>query len=274
MTTAEGRPLEGRVAIVTGSSRGIGRDIAHAYSAAGAAIVIGARSEETRSDPRLPGTIHEVASEIEAAGGQALAVRLEMREPESIEECVAAAVERFGRLDIVVNNAAAFVGNLLERIEPRHVDLMMQVNVRGPLAMVRAALPHLRAAAEREGVAHVINISSRAARFPGPGPYAGREGMRAAASPLYGTSKAALERLSQELAMELESDRIAVNVLSPQGGINTPGVLFGQSDPEQPRLDFETAEAMAKSALWIASQPPSFTGHILYDEELREQQSL
>lgn len=274
MTTAEGRPLDGRVAIITGSSRGIGRDIAHAYAAAGAAVVIGARSEETRPDPRLPGTIHEVASEIEAAGGQALALRLEMRDTESIEACVAATVERFGRLDIVVNNAAAFVGNLLERIEPRHVDVMMQVNVRGPLAMVRAALPHLLAAAERDGAAHVINISSRAARFPGPGPYAGLEGMRAAAAPLYGTTKAALERLSQELAMELEPDRIAVNVLSPQGGIKTPGVLFGQSDPQSPRLDFETAEAMAKAALWIARQPPSFTGHILYDEELCAERGL
>ncbi len=272
--TAQDLPLDGRVAIVTGSSRGIGRDIAHAYAAAGAAVVIGARSEETRDDPRLPGTIHEVANEIEEAGGQALALRLEMRDIESIEACVAATVERFGRLDIVVNNAAAFVGNMLKRIEPRHVDVMMQVNVRGPLAMVRAALPHLRTAAEREGVAHVISISSGAARFPGPGPYAGREGMRPAAAPLYGTTKAALERLSQELAMELEPDRIAVNVLSPQGGINTPGVLFGQSDPENPRLDFETAEAMAKAALWIASQPPSFTGHILYDQELCTEQGL
>ncbi len=264
-TDSEVRPLDGRVALITGSSRGIGRDIAHAYAAAGAAIVVGARSEDPRPDPRLPGTIHSVAREIEGSGGQAYALRLEMRDTESIEMCVARAIEHFGRLDIVVNNAAAFVGNLLERIEPRHVDVMMQVNVRGPLAMVRAALPHLRIAAEREGVAHVINISSRAATFPGAGPYAGREGMRVAAAPLYGTTKAALERLSQELAMELEPDRIAVNVLSPEGGINTPGVLFGQSDPKNPRLDFETATAMAKGALWIARQPSSFTGHLLYD---------
>ncbi|NIR60995.1 MAG: SDR family NAD(P)-dependent oxidoreductase, partial [Gammaproteobacteria bacterium] len=131
MTGEQQKPLAGRVAIVTGSSRGIGKDIAGAFAAAGAAVVIGARSEETRSDPRLPGTIHEVAAAIESAGGQALPLRLEMREIESIEDCVSATVERFGRIDIVVNNAAAFVGHLLERIEPRHVDLMTQVNVRG-----------------------------------------------------------------------------------------------------------------------------------------------
>ncbi len=274
MTVAPERPLAGRVAIVTGSSRGIGKDIAHVLAAAGASVVVGARSEETRPDPRLPGTIHEVAGAIEAAGGRALALRLEMRDPESIDACVEATAEHFGRIDIVVNNAAAFVGNLLERIEPRHVDVMTQVNVRGPLAMVRAALPHLRAVATSEGAAHVINISSRAARFPGPGPYAGAAGARAAAAPLYGTTKAALERLTQELAIELEPDRIAVNALSPQGGINTPGVLFGQSDPADPRLDFETADQMAKATLWIALQPPSFTGHIVYDEELCAEQGL
>lgn len=267
-------PLAGRVAIVTGSSRGIGKDIAHALAAAGAAVVVGARSEEPRPDPRLPGTVHEVAGAIEQSGGRALARRLEMRDPASIEDCVSATVEHFGRIDIVVNNAAAFVGNLLERIEPRHVDVMTQVNIRGPLAMVRAALPHLRTAAEREGSAHVINISSRAARFPGAGPYAARADARSAAAPLYGTTKAALERLTQELAMELEPDRIAVNALSPQGGINTPGVLFGQSDPENPRLDFEIAEKMAKAALWIVRQPPSWTGHIVYDEELCAEQGL
>lgn len=272
--TSGAAPLAGRVAIVTGSSRGIGKDVAHALAAAGAAVVVGARSEEPRPDPRLPGTIHEVAGAIEQAGGRALALRLEMRDPASIENCVSATVEHFGRIDIVVNNAAAFVGNLLERIEPRHVDVMTQVNIRGPLAMVRAALPHLRTAAEREGSAHVVNISSRAARFPGPGPYASRAGAREAAAPLYGTTKAALERLTQELAIELEHDRIAVNALSPQGGINTPGVLFGQSDPENPRLDFEIAEKMAKATLWIVRQPPSWTGHILYDEELCSEQGL
>ncbi len=272
--TARAGPLSDRVAIVTGSSRGIGKDIAHALAGAGASVVVGARSEQTRPDPRLPGTVHEVAGAIERAGGHALALRLEMRDPGSIESCVAATVEHFGRIDIVVNNAAAFVGNLLGRIEPRHVDVMMQVNVRGPLAMVRAALPHLRAAAEQEGTAHVLNISSRAARFPGPGPYASRTDARAAAAPLYGTTKAALERLTQELAIELEADRIAVNALSPQGGINTPGVLFGRSDPENPRLDFEIAEQMAKAALWIVRQPPSWTGHIVYDEELCAEQRL
>src|SRR5205814_7303104 len=111
---------------------------------------------------------------------------------------------------------------------------------------------------------------SRAGVFPGPGPYpAGRRG-----GSFYGMIKAGLERLSQGLAMELQDDKIAVNVLSPSGRIRTPGNVFAENDPQNPNLDFEPADLMGKGARWICEQPASFTGHILFDEELCRDKAL
>jgi citronellol/citronellal dehydrogenase len=258
--------LEGKVALVTGASRGIGEYVAKHFAAAGAAVAIAARTEQ-QTDPRLPGTIHTVAAEIEKAGGRALAVRMDMREPESIAEGVKRTVEHFGRLDIVVNNAAILVPGSIESIQPRHIDLIWQIDLRGPILLMREAVPHLRAA----GGGHIINVSSRTAVFPGPGPYP--EGRRGGS--FYGMIKAGLERLSQGLAGELQADKIAVNVLSPQGRIRTPGNIFAENDPRNPTLDFEPADKMGKAALWICEQqPPTFTGHILFDEILCREKGL
>ena len=217
--------LEGKVALVTGASRGIGEDIAKYLAAAGATVVVAARTEEVK-DPRLPGTIHTVAEAIREAGGKAVALRMDMRDPESISAGVAKTVDEFGRLDIAVNNAAVLVPGTIETVQPRHIDLLWQIDLRGPILLMREAVPHLRAA----GGGHIINISSVAAVFPGPGPYA--EARRGGA--LYGMLKAGLERLSQGLAMELQPDAIAVNALSPRGRIRTPGNLFAENDPREP----------------------------------------
>ncbi|MBI5948754.1 MAG: SDR family NAD(P)-dependent oxidoreductase [Chloroflexi bacterium] len=257
--------LEGKVALVTGASRGIGEYIAYHLARAGASVAIAARTEEVK-DPRLPGTIHSVAKTIEDAGGRALAVRMDMREPEEIAAGVKRTAEHFGRLDIVVNNAAILVPGTIESIQLRHIDLIWQVDLRGPILLMREAIPHLRAA----GGGHIINISSVAAVFPGPGPYAQpRKG-----GAFYGMIKAGLERLTQGLAMEVQEDAIAVNALSPQGRIRTPGNMFAQNDPANPSLDFEPADAMGKAARWICEQPASYTGHILFDEDLCRERGL
>lgn len=257
--------LDGRVAIVTGASRGIGEYVAKELGRAGAAVVVGARTTEQK-DKRLPGTIYTVAQAIKDEGGRAEGIYMDMREPESISAGVAKTVETFGRLDIIVNNAAILVPGTIETIQPRHIDLIWQVDLRGPILLMREAIPHLKAA----GGGHIINVSSRAGVFPGPGPYppARRGGA------FYGMIKAGLERLSQGLAMELQEDLISVNVLSPQGRIKTPGNIFAQNDPENPDLDFEPADAMAKGARWICEQPPTFTGHILFDEDLCREKGL
>jgi len=258
--------LEGKVALVTGASRGIGEDVAKYLAKAGASVAVCARTEEVK-DKRLPGTIHSVAAEIEKAGGKALAVRMDMRDNESIAEGVKKTVDHFGRLDIIVNNAAILVPGTLESIQVRHIELIWQVDLRGPLILMREAIPHLRAA----GGGHIINVSSVAGVFPGPGPY--KEPRKGGA--FYGMVKSGLERFSQGLAMELQDDQIAVNVLSPQGRIKTPGNLFAQNDPENPSLEFETADYMGKGTVWICEQPPSqFTGNILFDEDLAKEKGL
>lgn len=251
--------LDGRVALVTGASRGIGEYIARRLASAGAGVAVAARSVEV-TDPRLPGTIHSVSEAITAAGGSALAVRMDVRDLESIQAGVQQTVDHFGRLDIVVNNAAILVPGNIETVRERHLDLIWQIDLRGPVVLCKAATPHLKAA----GGGDIINISSRAGVFPGPGPY--QEAARGGA--FYGMVKAGLERFSQGLAMELQPSKVKVNVLSPQGRIRTPGNIWAENDPENPTLEFEPADLMGACAVWICEQPPTYTGHILFDEEL------
>ena len=132
--------LEGRVVLVAGASRGIGADIARHLGAAGASVAVGARTE-TVQDPRLPGTIYSVAEEIQAAGGSALPVVLNLRDPDSIEAGVERVLERWGHLDVLVNNAAAFVPGDLYTVQLRHLALSIEVNFRGYLLTMRAAVP-------------------------------------------------------------------------------------------------------------------------------------
>lgn len=262
--------LEGKVAIVAGASRGIGADVAMYLGRAGAKVVVAARSVEVR-DPRWPVTIYDVANNIEAAGGEAMGVQLDLRFRDSIDDCVAATVDEYGRLDIVVNNAAVQARGNIETMDPKYLDLMMAVNIRGPILMCRAAIPHMRTA----GAGHIINVSSRGAILFGPGPYS--EEPRRPTSYFYGPTKAALDRFTQELARDIQPDNISVNCLSPDGQVTTPGValLRNVDDPDAPLLDVETADALGKGAVWICTQPPrEFTGNLLYDRVLEREQNL
>lgn len=260
--------LDGKVAIVLGASRGIGADIAKHLARAGAKVAVAARTEQVK-DPRLPGTIYSVTEEIRQAGGTALPVVLNMRDPQSIEAGIAKTVAEWGRLDIVVNNAAVHVHGSLEHLEARHVALAVDVNFLGPFWAMRAATPHLRKA----GGGHIINLSSRGALFPGPGPY--DTSVRRGDDILYGPLKAGIEHLTQGQARDLQDDHIAVNVLSPEGRILTPGSLYPEQDRENPRLNFEAADKMGLATVWICEQPPQrFTGHILYDEQVCAEHGL
>ncbi len=257
--------LDGRTAIVTGASRGIGEYVARALGAAGAKVAVAARTEEV-TDSRLPGTIHSVAQRIKDDGGQALAVRMDMRDPESIQAGVQKVVDEWGGVDILVNNAAILVPGTIETVQERHLDLIWQIDLRGPLLLIKYALTHLKAA----GRGHIINVSSRAGVFPGPGPYPETR----AGGAFYGMVKSGLERYSQGLAMELQGDNISVNVLSPQGRIKTPGNVFATNDRENPDLDFEEAWEMGKGVAWICEQGVEFTGHILFDQDLCRERGL
>lgn len=255
--------LDGKVAIVTGASRGIGESIARYLAKHGATVVLAARSVDQAPDPRLPGTIKEVAASIEEAGGKALPIRTDVRDPESIKACVQETVDRLGRLDIVVNNAVVLVPGTIETVQERHIDLMYQIGMRGPLLLARYAIPHMK----EVGGGDIINISSGVAISPGPGPYADPQ----SGNLFYGMIKAGLERATQSLAQELQDYNIKANVLSLDYVIHTPGFNFAGNDPEHPDLNFESADWMGRSAVWICEQPPSYTGHIVFDREIRDQ---
>ena len=259
--------LEGRVALVTGSSRGIGEYMAKHFARAGAKVAIAARTVEV-TDKRLPGTIHSVAEEIRSEGGESAAVQMNMRDPESITSGIEEAVEELGGLDIIVNNAAILVPGNLETVQDRHLDLIWQIDLKGPLILMKYALPHLKNA----GGGDIINVSSIAGVFPGPGPYDTTPSRREGS--FYGMVKSALERFSQGLAKELQDQEIKVNVLSPQGRIKTPGNVWADNDPNNPSLEFEAADEMGKAAVWICRQPFSYTGNILYDQDVCSENSL
>ncbi len=258
--------LDGRVALVTGASRGLGEYMAKELARQGARVAVAARTEQVM-DPRLPGTIHTVTQAIKDEGGQALAVRMDVRYAESITSGVQAVVAEWGKVDILINNAAILIPGTIESVQPRHLDLIWEIDLRGPLLLMRECVPLMRAA----GQGHIINISSTVAKFPGPGPY--KES--ASGGSFYFMVKAGLERYTQALAMELQDANIAVNVLSPLGMIHTPGNIFAENDREHPNLNFEPAFEMGKSAAWICAQPPrQFTGNIVYDQEVVREHRL
>ena len=254
--------LDGRKALVTGSSRGIGADIARGLAAYGAAVAVAARSDEASPDPRLPGTIRTVADEIRSAGGTAVPIPLDVRDPDSINRAVERTAAELGGFDLLINNAAVLVPGTLETVKDRHVDLIWQLDLRGPILLAKAAVPYMKEA----GGGDIINISSGAADFPGPGPYdAPRSGGQ-----FYGMVKAGLERFTQGIAMELQEHRIACNILTLRYLIKTPGHWYALTTPDAPQTEFEEAIWMAKAAAWIASQPPTFTGNIVDDQEMRD----
>ena len=254
--------LDGKVALVAGSSRGIGADIARYLGRAGAKVSVAARTEEVK-DRRLPGTIHSVTQEITNEGGTALAVLMILRDPESIISAVQKVADEWGRIDIVVNNAAIFVPGDLESVQDRHIELSFAVNLRGPILTMRAAIPHMRAS----GGGHIINISSRGALFPGPGPY--DSSRRPGGDVFYGAQKAAIERFTQGQAMLLQDDNIAVNVLSP-GSLRSEGsaaIPWTQRDWHE-RVD---PEVVGPCAVYLALQDArSFTGQLVLRAEFGE----
>lgn len=253
--------LDGQVALVAGASRGIGADIAKYLSAAGAKVGVAARTEEVQ-DPRLPGTIHSVTKEIVDAGGTAIPVVLNMRDNESIQGAMQKVVDEWGRLDILINNAAIFVPGNLETVQERHINLSIEVNMRSYILAMRAAIPHMRAS----GGGHIVNISSRGAIPLGPGPYTEEQRSRSG-DIFYGPEKIALEHFSQGQAAKYQEENISVNVLSPDTGVRTAGNRFASNDRENPDLNFETADDMGLATVWICEQPAKqYTGNILYDK--------
>jgi citronellol/citronellal dehydrogenase len=244
--TAPGR-LAGKTAIVTGGSRGIGRAVALALAGEGCAVVVAAKSERER--PNLPGTIHAAAAEIEAAGGRALAVRTDVRRFEDLEALVATTMERFGRIDIVINNAGALWWTDVLDTPLKRFDLVMEINVRAAFGLTRLALPHLIAA----GGGHLLVYSPPVDLQALPGRTA------------YLISKFGMTMLAIGLAEEVRAQKVSVNALWPVTAIETAAVInFGVGD----RTTWRTPGIMADATLEIVTTPPGeLTGQSLLDED-------
>ncbi len=201
--------LAGKVAVITGSSRGLGQFCALGYGAEGATVVVAARSEEEK-DPRLPGTIYHTAKLIEDAGGEAFPVVCNVADAESIEAMTKAVLEKYDRIDVLMTNAAIQPPGGISTMQPKHWELEFKINVHGVFHCIRAALPSMIEA--KSG--NIINISSIAAHRGGGH---------------YGATKRAIESMTIGIADEQRENGIAVNSLRPVAAIETPGWMYGRS---------------------------------------------
>lgn len=240
--------LKNRTIIITGSSRGIGREIALRAAKDGANLVIVGKSAE---EGKLPGTIFSVAKEVEAAGGRALPLQVDVRVDEQVDDMVKKAVDRFGKIDALINNAGAIQLTPLEHTQPRRMDLMLDINVRGVLVCSHYCIPHLKKA----GSGHIINLSPPISLNP---KWFGNH-------VVYTISKFGMSMATLGMAEELRTYKIGVNSLWPQTLIATAAVnmLMGQDGLTQSR----TPEIMADAAYEILKSDPSkLTGNMLIDE--------
>ena len=239
------------MAVVTGASRGIGRQIAIDFAKAGADVVVTARSSEN-APPKLPGTIEDTAREVQAQVRRALAIPMDVTSEEQIGEMAERTLKEFGRCDILVNNAAISSPALFHETPLKRWDLVMNVNVRGPVMCMQAFLPSM--IEHRSG--RIINISSMLAE--------------AVMSPMvsYSVSKIALEKLTQYAGMELKPHNVAVNCLRIELSIASEGWMF--RNPGMDFSDWAKPPEASETALWMALQPPSWTGNVMTIAEVRE----
>lgn len=243
--------LAGRTILMSGGSRGIGLAIAVAAGRRGANVVILAKTDQP--DPRLPGTVHTAVAEIEQAGGQALAVVGDVRKEEDVERAAAQAVERFGGIDIVVNNASALNLTGTEELSVKRYDLMQQINSRGTFLLFKAALPHLR----KSDRARVLTLSPPVTMAPH---WLGK-------FPAYALSKFGMTILTLGWAAEFADAGIAANCLWPETAIKTAAVqnLLGGTDTLDRSRD---PEIMADAAVAVLSLPPQRSGETFIDVQI------
>ena len=248
--------LNGKVAIVTGGSRGIGKQICLTFAREGAAVVVVARTE--KEGGKLPGTILQTAEEIRSFGGQALPVRTDITLDEDVERMVQTTLDEFGRIDILVNDAAANVNATIADLPIKRWDLMMRVNLRGTFICTKAVLPTMMA--QKSG--NIIAMTSIAAKRKAP-----------PGEVCYSITKAGIELFCWGLAQEVKEYNIAVNDLYPTGGVTTDGfkeVFKHRGLSEDILKQMKTPQQIAEAALWIAQQDANtLTGRSVNDDEVR-----
>ena len=244
--------FKGKTVIITGASRGIGKAIALKLAANGANIVVAAKS--TEENPKLGGTIFSAAAEIEAAGGNALAVKCDIRNEEEIQKVIDETVERFGGIDILINNASAIGLTPTEKTDAKRFDLMHDINVRGTFFMCKAAIPYLKNGTN----AHILNLS----------PPLNMDLKWFENHIAYTLSKYNMTMIALGLSRELKKYNIAANTLWPRTTIATAAVqnlLGGDALINMSR----TPNIVADAAYYILSRPSAdCTGNSFLDDEV------
>jgi NAD(P)-dependent dehydrogenase (short-subunit alcohol dehydrogenase family) len=251
---------DGKVALVTGCSRGLGKAIAQRLAAEGAIVALTARTVDP--DPKYVGSLRQTLNEIEQAGGSAIAVPADLSRVEERERLFADVVDRVGAPDILVNNAAVTFLRPLDEFPERRVRLMFEMHVMAPLHLTQLAIPGMR----ERGRGWVLNVTSVGGDLPDGPPFA--EFDRLAGFGVYGTVKAALNRLTKSLAAELYDDGIAVNAAAPSNPVATPGagtLDLAKTDTEDISLITQTAFVLC------TGDPKTLTGRIAHTQPfLRE----
>ena len=249
--------LKNKTLFITGASRGIGLAIAKRAARDGANIAVASKTD--RPHPKLPGTIHTAAEEIEAAGGKALAIQLDIRDEEAVAAAMQRCAEHFGGIDILVNNASAiFLSNTAETPMKRF-DLMFGVNVRGTFACSQACLPYLKQSAQAGRNPHILNLSPPLSLKP----------RWFAHHVAYTMAKYGMSMCVLGMSEEFKPLGIGVNALWPRTVIATAALnVIPLADPERGRKP----EIVADAAHAILSRDPrTCTGNFFIDEEvLRE----
>lgn len=242
--------LQGRTVFMTGGSRGIGLAIATRLAAEGARIAFVAKTDTPH--PKLEGTVHTAAEQIRAAGGEALPIVGDIRDEEAVARAVATTVERFGGIDVLVNNASAINLSPMRDLPVSRFDLMMSINARGTFVATRACLPHLRASDH----GHVLTLSP-------PVDAVGR--WLGGVSP-YALSKMGMTMLT--LGVAADEPGIAANCLWPRTLIKTAAVMNVIGGAEAMR-QARSPQIVADAAYEILRRPPAeATGQVFIDDEV------
>ncbi|MGK2873810.1 MAG: SDR family NAD(P)-dependent oxidoreductase [Alphaproteobacteria bacterium] len=254
--------LSGKVALVTGASRGIGEAIALRYAMEGARVAISARTQEEGSH-QFPGSINSIVGRIKAAGGEALGVKSDLSIPAERERLIRTIEDKLGPVDILCNNAAVTFFIPIETFPEARWRLMFEVQVNTPLHLSQLVIPGMKA----KGAGWIVNLSSHAAIHPKLG--AGLPG-----SVVYGMCKAALERFSTGLASELHKDKIAVNAMSP-GLVATPGAVHHKLVNDANREMVTPVEDVAQACLRLSCNDPTMiSGRVSYAADIMKEFGL
>ncbi len=251
--------LLNKVCVVTGASRGIGKEICYGFAREGADVVIAARTE-VQKDERLPGTIHTTAEKVRELGRRALPIKMDVSSDEDVERVVAKTIEEFGRIDVMVHNAALAFWNKVWETPTKLWDRVINVNLRGAFLCSKYSIPHMI----KQKSGSIITLSSPGADIGGL-IYGGMA---------YSSSKAGIERFSNGLAEEVKKYGIAVNCLKPEGFVDSEGLRYW-STPDTDTEQWDPPDLMVKAAIFLATQTSEgVTGGIFTEKELDKKYDL